>query len=264
MSESTSESTALPPAKESWLTEPPLPPDRWTNRQFVLLLLLALALHLALVFLFGTKKQILPAPMDPAPHLQLTDRANVLVALTDPTLFARPNAHDTVTAFWRQAPMIPPPNFDQPALPQYLEPRAMEFGSLFHEFVSNQSPGGLPLDFKPEPSAVVPDSPSDNPVSSASTMSISEELAQRRLQDTVTLPLWPRNDVLGSSTVQVLVDTSGSVASAVVLATSGDSEADQEALQLAGNLRFATAKQPTIGSITFYWRTVPITSAHIP
>ena len=78
------------------------------------------------------------------------------------------------------------------------------------------------------------------------------------------LPSLPRNDVIGPSTVQVLVDTAGNLASAVVVAPNADAEADQLALQLVRNLRFAPAPRLTFGEITFTWHTVPVLSTNEP
>ncbi len=72
-------------------------------------------------------------------------------------------------------------------------------------------------------------------------------------------PPLPRNDVLAPSTVQLLVDTAGNVASAVVPEPNADHDydADQLALQLVRNLRFAPAPRLMFGEITFTWHTVP-------
>ncbi|MGA2245257.1 MAG: TonB family protein [Verrucomicrobiota bacterium] len=252
MSHPTSDSAALPP-----------PDERWTNRRFVLVLLLVVATHAALVFLFGTKKQIVPVPAGGAPHFQLVDNANELVALSNPTLFARPNPHDFVSAFWRAQAVVPQPSFDWSELPHFLDPGPGSFGSVFHEFVENSRPAEFPLEFKPEPILTVPDLVFDNPVPPATTMIISDELAPRRLLDPITPPSWPRNDVIEPSIIQVLVDAAGNVYSTVVLKTSKDPDADQEALQLVRGLRFAPAPQPTIGAITFYWHTVPTNAPSI-
>ncbi|HUC85293.1 MAG TPA: energy transducer TonB [Candidatus Acidoferrales bacterium] len=256
MSEPPANSNALPPPTESWLTEPKPRDERWTDRQFVFVLVFVFTLHVALIFLFGTKKQIVPLPGGAVPHWQLADPANELVALSDPTLFARPNAHDVVSAFWRERPRLPRHNSDWPAPTNYLEPSPGNFGAVFHEFVKNSRPAEFPLDFKLAPIPSAPDLPFDNPVPQETTMKISEELARRPLLETVPLPSWPRNDVIGPSIIQVLVDTAGTVASTVVLQTSRDNDADQKAMQEARNLRFAPAPQPTIGEVTFYWHTV--------
>ena len=70
-------------------------------------------------------------------------------------------------------------------------------------------------------------------------------------------PSIPCNDVLAPSRLQVLVDASGAVISAVALEPSELPDADQQALAVARALRFAPAEQPMIGEIIFIWHTVP-------
>ena len=72
------------------------------------------------------------------------------------------------------------------------------------------------------------------------------------------------NDVIAPSKVQVLVDEAGNGASVVVLESSGLPEADQRALRLARNLRFAPAPALTFGEITFRWHTLPAASTNAP
>lgn len=255
------DSATPPPPGESWLNEPRPPDEGWTNRKFVLVLLFVFAVHVSLVFLAGTKKQIAPFPATMYPHLELANSASELVALSDPTLFARPNAHDLVTAFWRQMPALPKPNFDRPEPPRYLRPSPGDFGTTFHEFVKNSRPGVFPLNFKPAPEAIAPDVTLESPVPQHTTMQISDELAQRRLLHADDPPSKACNEVLKPSTVQALVDTAGNVVSGVILSFSGNSEADQTALRLVRNLRFAPAPRLMFGDITFTWHTVPANAA---
>ena len=272
MSDLPADSSALPsPPGESWLPGqkspagdwlggPKPPGEGWTRRKFVLVLGFVLAFHLALIFLFGTKKQIVPRPVANVPHLQLVNAANEFIALGDPTLFARPNLHDLATTFWRRMPPVAQPDFNWPAPPGYLPPVNASFGAAFHDFMQHNLPPEFALDFKPEPKAGLPDVAS---VDSAprTTMRISGELARRPLLNPAALvpPPLPRNDVIPPSTVQLLVDTAGNVASAVVAKPNAghDYDADQLALQLVRNLRFGPAPHLMFGEITFTWHTVP-------
>jgi TonB family protein len=153
--------------------------------------------------------------------------------------------------------MVEQPSFERPEPPHYLNSGPADLAPAFREFVADDHPAEFSLNFKPEPAAVDTAAPFDNPVPPATTMTLSPELSPRGLPDAVTPPSWPRNDVIGPTTIQVLVDQGGNVGSAIVLKSSGDSEADQQALQLASNMRFAPAPQPTVGGITFHWHTVP-------
>lgn len=252
---------AAPPPPDIPLIEPESPDERWTNRKFVFIILLVLAFHVALVFLFGTKKPIVAAPLGPVPHLQLADEGNELIALSNPTLFARPNAHDLVSSFWRQPAAAPQTDFNWPLLPHFLAPDPASFGAIFHELVRTARPAEAPFDFKPQPEVVAPETDFVNPLPQSTTLRFSDELARRPLLETVTPPVWARNDVIEPSIVQVLVDNDGTIDSSVVLESSGDNGADQLALQLVRTLRFAPAPELMFGEITFLWCTAPTNTA---
>ena len=91
------------PADSPALASQP-PSEGWSRNKLIFFIACALVLHIALIFIFGTKKQIVPRDAANVPHLQLVDNTDEFIALGDPTLFARPNAHDFVTAFWQCPP----------------------------------------------------------------------------------------------------------------------------------------------------------------
>lgn len=242
-----------------------LPGEAWTRKKFNLFLVAALVLHVALIFLLGTKQPIIPRPVTAVPRLQLADSSDAFIALSDPTLFTRPNAHDLATVFWRRLKPPQPPNFsfNQIAAPSYLPPTEAGFGAYFFNFVQSH-PGDFSVNFKPEPRRVVPDGTWEEDLGHATTLQISGDLAGRRLLTALELPALPANDVIEPSRVQVLVDTLGNVVSAVVLQPASDNAGNQRALQLVRNLRFAPAPRLMFGEITFAWHTVPLTATNEP
>ena len=130
---------------------PPSHGEGWPRNKFIFFIALALVLHLALIFIFGTKKQIVPRALGEVPHLQLADKADEFIALSDPTLFARPNAHDMVTAFWRRPPIPPAPDFNWTEAPRYLPPAPEKFGAVFREFMTRPPAGGNSAGFQARP-----------------------------------------------------------------------------------------------------------------
>jgi hypothetical protein len=75
--------------------------------------------------------------------------------------------------------------------------------------------------------------------------------------------------VIAPSKVQLLVNESGNVVSAVLLApdsgfTAADQydQADQRALELARTARFAPSSRLTVGRMIFNWHTVPVTTTN--
>jgi len=257
MSDLAANSPALPPPSESWLPGPKPPDEGWTRRKFYYVLAFVLAFHVSLIILFGSKKQVVPRTAANVPQVQLADNANEFIALGDPTLFARPNTHDLVTAFWRRMPGVAQPDFNWTEPPRYLPPAPEAFGATFHDYMRSHAAAELSLNFKPDPKLILPDLAFENAMPQVTTMQISGELGQRQLLHAGGLPSLPRNDVIAPSTVQALVDPFGNVASPVVLESSGDSDADQLALKLVRDLRFAPAPGLALGEITFVWHTMP-------
>jgi hypothetical protein len=243
------------PAEPITPAEPPL--RNWSRQRLIFSIALVFAVQVALIFVLETKKPIIPRPVNQAPHLQLADDASELIALGDPTLFARPNAHDFVSAFWQQMPPIQQPDFNWTEAPRYLPPAPEKLGAAFLQFMQTNRPPETPLDFKLEPKLSEPVIPFAEAMPQATTMQITGDLAQRRRLNQIELPTLPWNDVIAPSKVQAWVDTAGNVASTVLLESSTLDAADQRALQLAGSLRFAPAPRLMFGEITFTWHTVP-------
>ncbi len=229
-----------------------------------MILVVTMVLHVGVILLLETTKAIVPRMATAVPHLQLVDNTNELIALSDPSLFARPNVHERVTAFWRQLEPPKQPTFNQIESPGYLAPIDADFGGFYSSFVRHLHAGNLTLNFKPEPKMIVPVVSLEDDLVPVTTMQISGELSGRKLLTSLKLPLLPANDVLQPSRVQALVDTYGNVASAVVLQPTTDSAADQHALELVRQLRFAPAPQLMFGDITFTWHTVPLTTTKEP
>jgi TonB family protein len=231
--------------------------EGWSRNKLFFFIGLALAAHVALISIFETKKQIVPRAVTGVPHLQLADNASELIALGDPTLFARPNAHDFVSAFWQRPQFVKLPVFNYTEGPRYLSPAPEKLGVVFQEFMRTSRTPEEPVNFKPKPRMSEPVLVLDNAVPAATTLQIAGELAGRRLLSQVELPSIAVNDVIPPSKVQALVDPAGNVVSAILLESSTFDAADQRALQLARNLRFAPAPRLMLGEIIFNWHTVP-------
>lgn len=266
MSDRPADSPALaaPTQGDGWLAGPQPPNEGWTRNKFLFVIAFALALHIALIFVLGTKKQLTPRAVANVPHLQLAGVENEIIALGDPTLFARPNAHDFVTAFWQRTPAVRQPSFHWTEAPHYLVPVPEMFGADFREFMQASRLPERPPDFKPAPRPSELAIAFREPLPQKTTLSIAGELSQRRLLNQIELPSIAINDVIAPSKVQALVDPAGNVASAVLLESSTSGKADQRALQLTRNLRFAPAPRLMFGEISFTWHTVPVISTNEP
>lgn len=252
----------LPPASQRWLPVPQPLEQSWSRRKFQWMFLLVLGSQVLLVGLLGTKTRLQPRALTQVPHLQLVSPDSEWIGLGDPTLFARPNAHDVASAYWRQVPGRPLPQFAWPAPAGNLGSAAAELGGKFRDQLELQRPAEAPRPIKPEPLAAPP--PVDWTAAPAqTTWQITGDLARRPLLGGATTP-WPAlaaAEVLGPSTVQVLVDQAGNLASAVIVHPNSNAAADQEAMKLVRNLRFAPGPNLTFGEITFYWHTLPATTS---
>lgn len=249
----------------------PKPGGGWSWRQIYILIALALLAHVVLIFLFGTKKQIVPQAVKNVPRLSLAGNVNELAELENPALFALPNPRDFASAVWLKAPSIPPKNFRWTENPRYLSPTAENFGAAFKRFMQTNHIAEFAFDFAPTPKFAQPVSPIAPALPQKSTLQIYGKLAQRKLLSSPDLPSLPYNDVIAASKVQVLVNRSGNLISAVVLPSDNPIEAagradigDSNALIFARSLHFAPATQITIGQIIFNWHTVPVISTNAP
>ena len=250
-----------------------LPADQgWSRRRILFLVALAVAIHLGLIFAFGTKKQFVPKPVTGAPQLQLADGADELMDLDNPALFALPNPRDFAATIWQQAPVIMPPSFRWQAAPgELMLTNTENLGAAFNEFLQTNRFGDFQLDFKPPPLFVELLAPAYPALPSASVLQISGPLAQRKLLAKPSLPSLAFDDIIAPSKVQVTVDQIGNVIDAVLLPadnaieTAGRSpKGDTNAVVLARGLKFAPAAQLMLGEVTFYWHITPLTSTNQP
>ena len=116
------------------------------------------------------------------------------------------------------------------------------------------------LNFKPEPLITMPQADIESALPQNSTWQLAGEISGRRILNILVAPTLAVNDVIAPSRVQLLVDKSGNVTSAVLLETSGYNDADQKALELARTLQFVPADKLTFGEIIFNWHTVPVSA----
>lgn len=249
-------------AGESPSADPNPPNINWSWRKIFFLIVLAVIIHVALICFFGTKKQIVPRPVSKVPRLQLAGDHDEFIALENPTLFALPNPRDFSSPVWMKIPVVTSPSFRWTELPKWLPLDTANPGATFQQFLTATTVPEIQLDVKPAPELTVPHISLGTALPQDSTLKIIGGLA---LLNPVALPSLPYNNVIPPSEIQVLVDTSGHVISAILLPMTDSMEilerydlADQRALDIATHLRFAPAPQLTFGEIIFKWHTVPV------
>ncbi|HTX21348.1 MAG TPA: hypothetical protein VMD27_05780 [Candidatus Aquilonibacter sp.] len=243
--------------------------EGWPLRRWLLVIALIFTAHVALIFLFGSKKPIAPRAVANVPALKFADDSGNLPALNNPALFALPNPEGFAAAVWQKTPAVEQPSFRWSEPPRSLPLPADSLGTTLSQFVQLNFVAGIPPDFKPPARLSVPALPVEPAFAQNSTLQIEGGLARRKLLSEINLPSLPNNDVIAPTVVRVLVDAAGSVVSAVVLPPESSLEAagrydpaDQHALELARQLRFAPASQLTFGIIIFNWHTVPLAATN--
>ncbi len=247
-----------PPSAETHLLSSPTAAG-WSWKKTFLVIVFALAAQLAFVFLLGAKKTAAPRVATNVPVFRLADNASELVRLTDPTLFALPHAED-VAASISQPPAVETPTFRYTEAPPFLLPNAASLGAAFNAFIQTNSFVTVALNFKSEPQITIPQADIESVLPQNSTWQLAGDISGRRILNALSAPTLAVNDVIAPSRVQLLVDKSGNVASAVLLETSGYDAADQQALELARTLQFMPADKLMFGEIIFNWHTVPIST----
>jgi hypothetical protein len=232
---------------------------------------LVFAAHVALLFVFGGRKQIVPRAVTNVPTLRLADDSSELLALNDPTLFVLPHQKDFASAIWLQTAALKQPSFRWTEPPRWLPLSADELGLAFNQFMQTNHFAGFELQLKPPLKLSAPGLPVEPALAQNSALRVEGELAQRQLPSPINLTNWPYANVIAPSKVQVLVDAAGNVISTVLLPpdsgfTAADQyeKADQRALELARAMRFTPSSRLTVGRMIFNWHTVPPPATNTP
>jgi hypothetical protein len=243
----------------------------WTRGRWLTLIALVFAAHVALLFVFGGRKQIVPRAVTNVPTLKLADNSSELLALTDPTLFALPHQRDFASAVWLQTAALKQPSFRWTEPPRWLPLSADELGLAFNQFMQTNRFASFELQLKPSLKLSAPGLPIEPALAQNSTLRVEGELAQRQLPSPINLTNWPYANVIAPSKVQVLVDAAGNIVSTVLLppdsgfaAADQYDKADQRALELARAARFAPSSRLTVGRMIFNWHTVPPPATNAP
>ncbi|HEX5220539.1 MAG TPA: hypothetical protein VFZ59_13295 [Verrucomicrobiae bacterium] len=246
------------------------PPQSWSLTRWIVYVMVALAIHVGLIFIFGNRKPIVPRSVTNAPQIRLATTRSELQSLDDPTLFALPHPQGFAAKAWRQLPEVAFAPFRWTEPPQLLDLPAAKLGSAFLHFASTNVVRRVEV----EALTAVPTTPpvsSDPPTSlkQHSTVSTSGSITRRRwLNAPAVLRSWPAADLLTNSVVRIVVDTDGQVFSPALLPPgSGSKAADQYALEIARAARFARLPRSAgqmIGTLVFEWHTVPVPDTNAP
>lgn len=250
------------PAGNDW---PVMPPESgWSWKKICFLIALAFVAHLTFIFVFGAKKTPGPKAVGKVPHFQFANQAGEWIALDDPTLFALPHVEDFAPAVWRNTPTNRPPPFRWTEAPSFLAPAVEALGLAFGALMQSNQIAALPLNFKPEPKMTIANFSVESMLPKNSTLEIAGDIVQRKLLTPASVPTLAYPDVIAPSKIQILVDATGKVISAVSLPSDNPLESadradigESNALNIARSLRFTPMPGVTFGQLIFNWHTVP-------
>ncbi|MCP5521071.1 MAG: hypothetical protein H7A46_05940 [Verrucomicrobiales bacterium] len=241
-------------------------PGHWNIRRWSLVGVLILTIQVSLVVTLSWRPgEILP-PVSRQSSLRfvtdpaLDQRLHNLEWMPDPARFATPGRKGFTASLWRPSPLPDLPWLPRPEPPRYLEhPFDGDTGLTD---LTLESPRRLPR-VVADPAPVLDLPPIEGPpLPSHSWLKVEGDLAGRPVVVVESLPVWPLEDVLPPSVVQVVVGPEGSVLSATPHPPgSGLPAADTQAMELARSIRFEAlpAGQSGLmwGRLVFRWATVP-------
>jgi TonB family protein len=257
----------------------PVAPASWPRRRWGWTIALAFAGQAALIFWLGERGPVAPHPPVQAPLVHVAGPAlDALLAIDDPTLFARPHRRGFSAPAWLDAVLVPPRPPDWSEAPAWLALPASQLGAS-PDRLANANPLGAPRllpGFEPEVAIPEPILPALLPAQSG--LRLRDELAGRALLTPLDLPLWQHADVLTNTVVQVVVDARGWPRSVTLLSGSGLKQADDYAVAQARAARFEPARAPgqdespltnpvaglAWGTLVFEWHTDPLPATNAP
>ncbi|MCU0772635.1 MAG: energy transducer TonB [Verrucomicrobia bacterium] len=235
----------------------------WSRARWTTAVGLTLAIQVGLLLVFSQRG---PMQRDRGLNTRLILPQAVVEewrALNDPTLLALGSAQG-FSALWLQPPRLPPLKADWDQPPSWLNLDPDRLAARFLEFARSNASSTPGLTFK-VPLQMVPDPGvyEQAPLLTASNLRVTGDLDGRELLRQPELPSWKAVDLLPPSEVRVVVDTRGWVTSAILVSSSGSTEADRFALNAAREVRFAprraaaTTPALTLGRLVFEWHATP-------
>lgn len=238
----------------------------WSFWRWTICITLVFALHIGVFYFLSERNPPPPRAVKNATAIVVAPAQTEAQQLDDPTLFALPHPLGFAAATWLRLPKITFAPFRWTEPPRLLPLPVEQLGAVFLRHAETNSPPLREIDVTAPPLTIVLSPPAIETTPRASVLRVNGALAGRRLRITPqNIPLQPAQDGLAATIVQALVDARGQVISSTVTAPgSGSKSADQTALTIARDLRFAPLRnstQLTVGRLIFEWQTLPATNA---
>jgi len=243
----------------------------WSRRRWLWIVALFLGAQVIVIYWLGERGPAKPRTPAPVQTLRWWQNASEeWLALNDPTLFALPHRQGFSASVWLNLSTLEPRRFAWTEAPDWLTLPEAELGRLPSR--AEETNGGTRIRLPPMPPSELP-LPELVPLlalTEVSRLRLADQLADRPLLTPIQLADPTNSDILTNTVIQMVVDSLGRPRSFTLLASSGLSTADNEALAFARNVRFAPLPgadtEPTAsslaglawGSLVFDWHTLPL------
>ena len=235
---------------------------RWSPARWLAVIVAVFAAQVGAVFLMSATPDLTPPALGPSPKFALSLRTVPGAAgVAEPAAFAMANRNDFSKSAW----LTRPPAEHQ--LSDWTENAGWwtyPTNRLTRDFQSMVKSAAITRpaarELPPQPIRA-PETDDTELALLNSSVKPDALLAARGLMAPILAPEIETNDVLPPTRVQVALNQDGLVLSALVVAASGNTQADATALRLAATAQFAPARpkgSPTqVGELAFNWITVP-------
>jgi TonB family protein len=235
----------------------------WTPRvRWLAIILGLLAFQAGLILWLSDRPEWDTPEHGPTSILRLAEVTHRTL-IPDPTLLALPSGAGFAGAVWQltDQPQYTSAPWDEP--PRWLTARQAPLGRSLFEARRPEIGRGLTAE-KPVPE-LARRTVSPVRLPERSLVRVEGDLARLESLTPLSAPSIAHSNILTETVVQMTVHPQGQVLSAIVLKSSGLRSADQQALHLARNARFAPARPaaesettaPWIwGRLIIHWRTV--------
>lgn len=253
---------------------------RWSRRHWAYAIASVAVVQVLLIYLLAQPEQrpperpIFRTAIQLAADEESAHRIMGLPGLDDPTLLALPSLEGFSGAAWLSFPTLDykPAEWSEPE--HWLPLDTQSLAGAFVQFVATNEVAPPLIADKPLPSPAryEPNFPNEM-VPTNSIVHLDGALAGRELTSRIDLPSWAASDILSNTVVQSAVDAEGSTFSALLLSSSGSTNADRRALSEVMNARFRPVRDRaglsgltlalTWGQWTFHWHTLPLPATNL-
>jgi hypothetical protein len=259
------------------MNDPARDPQMWTARRLWTTAVIAIVAQVALIIWSSDRTPVQPRNISERAPVQLAANTHSeLLALLDPTLFARANPKGFSGPAWMALPAVDFESDNTNNAARWLALAPEQLGSHFRAFVQTNRLSVFSAAPQAAPALPSPVKTAGLPLAANSTVRVEGALAARTVIYLPPPSAQTNTEILRPSEVELQVDARGNPISAALVKSSGLKLADQLAVALARDSRFAPDRDAlkqavenpaaglTSGRMIFHWHTVPAATPNGP